>query len=60
MSEEVQSIQREIDSITVSKYATKNADEFMAECFVSNKLGNVNTKYVKQIMNIIDSNFKRK
>lgn len=42
----------------LSEYAKENADEFFAECFVSEKLGVDKNIYADEVMAVIDENFK--
>lgn len=59
IGEETKRIQDEIDAIKVSAYSKENTDEFMAECFVTAKLGGNESKYVSKVMEIVDREFKR-
>lgn len=47
------------DKIKISEYSLTNADEFMAESFALDKLGDNDNEYALRIMEIIDRYFKR-
>lgn len=46
--------------IKISDYSLTNPDEFMAEAFAHNQLGGSDNEYVNRVMDIINSNFKRR
>jgi SPP1 gp7 family putative phage head morphogenesis protein len=52
-------MRKEYDDVKVSNYSLVNSDEFMAECFALDKLGDNNNKYALKVMEIVDRCFKR-
>lgn len=55
---ETREAQKALKEITISKYAIKNADEFMAECFTLDRLG-VGNEWSDKIMEVINRRFRR-
>ena len=48
-----------LDTTKISTYSLENADEFMAEAFVNNKIGSTPNIYADRAVKIIDRYFKR-
>lgn len=48
------------NDIFLSDYSTENADEFMAECYVSSEIGIKSNKYAQRVVNVLDKYFGKK
>ena len=48
-----------LNEIKLSEYSLENADEFMAEAFTQGKIGVNQSKYSKDVLEVIDKYFKR-
>jgi hypothetical protein len=56
---EAQAANKAFKAARISAYSLENADEFLAESFVSVKIGNNDNAYAQQAVAIIDRYFKR-
>ena len=53
-------LKSQLDAVQISRYSLTNVDEFMAECFVDNELGETPSKYSKEVVEILKKYFGRK
>lgn len=53
-------IDKKISDLTISKYASMNCDEFIAEAFADAKLSENPSPYSIQVLEVIDKYFKKK
>lgn len=59
-AEKARELIKDIDKVKISEYSLTNADEFMAEAFTQAKLSDKKNKYVDMVMELIDSNYRRR
>lgn len=58
VSDEMKKAEEELESITISRYANTDLDEFIAEAWTEREIGENPGKYSKEIGDIIDKYFK--
>ena len=49
-----------LDAVRISRYSLLNADEFMAEAFTNERIGESSNKYGSDVMKVIDKYFRRR
>lgn len=56
---EFNDVKRKRDGVKISGYSMQNADEFMAEAFTQAKIGETQSPYTAELMQIIDKYFRK-